>query len=107
MYNYFGMKSELSSIFTSLNLPYNDSANSGYWRSVQIKNNTGVLHATSNSTAGSVTPNVVGMGLKDAVYLLENMGLKVTATGRGRVMNQSLIAGTNFHKHQNIALILN
>jgi cell division protein FtsI (penicillin-binding protein 3) len=107
MYNYFGMKSELSSIFTSLNLPYNDSGKSGYWRSVQIKNNTGVLNTTSNSTSGSVTPNVVGMGLKDAVYLLENIGLKVTATGRGRVMNQSLIAGTNFNKNQNIALILN
>jgi cell division protein FtsI (penicillin-binding protein 3) len=47
------------------------------------------------------------MGLKDAVYLLENKGLKVTITGRGRVMNQSLAAGTNFNKNQNIALILN
>jgi len=33
--------------------------------------------------------------------------LKVSSTGRGRVMNQSLIAGTNFNKNQNIALILN
>jgi len=39
--------------------------------------------------------------------LLENMGLKVKATGRGRVMNQSLAAGTNFNRSQNIALILN
>ncbi len=107
LYNYFGMKNELSSIFTSLNMPYSDSGNSGYWRSAQMKNNTGVLNTTSNSTSGVVTPNVVGMGLKDAVYLLENMGLKVTATGRGRVMNQSLMAGTNFNKNQNIALILN
>jgi cell division protein FtsI (penicillin-binding protein 3) len=107
IYNYFGIKNELSSIFTSLSLPYSDSGNSGYWRSVQIKNNTGILNATSNSTNGSVTPNVVGMGLKDAVYLLENIGLKVTATGRGKVMNQSVLAGTNFNKNQNIALILN
>lgn len=108
-YDYFGMKNELSSIFTSLNLPYTDAGNSGFWRSIQMKNNTGTLYtpAISTSTSGSVTPNVVGMGLKDAVYLLENMGLKVTATGRGRVMNQSLTAGTNFNKQQNIALILN
>ena len=108
-YNYFGMKNELSSIFTSLNMPYEDSAGSGYWRLAQIKNNTGMLNTPniSISTSGSVTPNVVGMGLKDAVYLLENMGLKVTATGRGRVMNQSITAGTNFNKKQNIALILN
>ncbi|MGF2413680.1 MAG: PASTA domain-containing protein, partial [Ferruginibacter sp.] len=57
--------------------------------------------------SGSVTPNVVGMGLKDAVYLLENSGLKVAATGRGRVMNQSVTAGTNFKKGQIISLILN
>jgi cell division protein FtsI (penicillin-binding protein 3) len=107
LYNYFGMKNELSSIFTSLSLPYSDAGNSGYWRSAQIKNNTGVLNTTFNVTTGFVTPNVVGMGLKDAVYLLENMGLKVTATGRGRVMNQSLLAGTNFNKNQNIAIILN
>ena len=109
LYNYFGMKNELSSIFTSLNLVYSDSGSSGYWRSAQIKNNSGILNtpSVSNSTSGSVTPNVVGMGLKDAVYLLENKGLKVTVTGRGKVMNQSLTAGTNFNKNQNIALILN
>jgi cell division protein FtsI (penicillin-binding protein 3) len=108
-YDYFGMKSDLGSIFTSLNLTYTDSGTSGYWRTMQIKNNSRVLNTppVSNSTSGSVTPNVVGMGLKDAVYLLENIGLKVTITGRGRVMNQSLAGGTNFTKNQNIALILN
>jgi cell division protein FtsI (penicillin-binding protein 3) len=109
MYNYFGMKNELNSIFGSLNLPYTDSGVSGFWRSIQIKNNSTVLNTlpVSNSTSGSVVPNVVGMGLKDAVYLLENMGLKVAATGKGRVINQSLLAGTNFNKNQKIALLLN
>ena len=109
LYNYFGMKNELSSIFASLNMPYTDSGSSGFWRSIQLKNNSGILNTPliSTSTSGSVTPNVVGMGLKDAVYLLENMGLTVTAIGKGRVMNQSLMAGTNFNKKQNIALLLN
>ena len=99
----------MASIFTSLNLSYTDSAVSGYWRSIQIQDNSATLHTPliSTSTSGSVIPNVVGMGLKDAVYLLENMGLRVTSTGRGRVLNQSLAAGTNFNKKQNIALILN
>ena len=108
-YNYFGMKNELNSIFSSLNLPYTDSGISGFWRTMQLKNNAAIFNtpSISTSTSGSVTPNVVGMGLKDAVYLLENMGLKVLATGRGRVLNQSLPAGTNFNKTQNITLILN
>jgi len=108
-YNYFGLKNELNSIFSSLNLPFTDSGISGFWRSVQLKNNSGILNTPliSTSTSGSVTPNVVGLGLKDAVYLLENMGLRVTATGRGTVVNQSLAAGTNFNKTQTISLILN
>lgn len=109
LYNYYGKKNELGSIFNYLNLKYTDSGTSGTWSSMQIKNNSRVQNTlpVSNSTSGSVTPNVVGMGLKDAVYLLENLGLKVSITGRGRVMNQSLASGTNFTKNQNIALILN
>lgn len=108
LYTYMGLKDELSSIFNSLNLRYSDSGSSGYWRSAQIKNNAATLNTSATTLAtGSVTPNVVGMGLKDAVYLLENKGLKVTVTGRGRVMNQSIAAGVNFTKNQNIALILN
>jgi cell division protein FtsI (penicillin-binding protein 3) len=47
------------------------------------------------------------MGLKDAVYLAENKGLKVIATGRGRVISQSLPPGTTFKKGQAITLLLN
>ena len=99
----------MASIFTSLQIPYSDLNNTGNWRSVQLKNNTGIFNTPiiSTPTSGSVTPNVVGMGLKDAVYLLENKGLLVTATGRGKVINQSLPPGTNFSKKQNISLILN
>lgn len=108
-YDYFGIKNDLASIFTTLHLPYSDVSKSGNWRTVQLKNNTGILNTPhlSVSSPGSVTPNVIGMGLKDAVYLLENMGLQVAATGRGRVANQSLAAGTAFIKNQKIELILN
>jgi cell division protein FtsI (penicillin-binding protein 3) len=39
-------------------------------------------------------PNVLGMGLKDALYLLEQKGIKVEAKGIGRVVSQSLQPGT-------------
>ncbi len=39
-------------------------------------------------------PSVVGMGLKDAVFLLEKQGLKVNFSGKGRVVSQSVKAGT-------------
>ena len=40
-----------------------------------------------------VTPNVIGMGAKDAVYLLESQGLRVKLHGRGKVKSQSYPAG--------------
>lgn len=39
-------------------------------------------------------PQVVGMGLNDALYLLEDSGLTVDVIGCGRVVEQSLKAGT-------------
>ena len=107
-YNYFGLRNDLNSIFYKLNLPYVDSSAGGYWRAMSMKNNTAVLKLPVTSrTPGLVVPAVLGMGLKDAVYLMENKGLKVVASGRGRVINQSLIAGNTFIKGQKITLLLN
>ena len=39
-------------------------------------------------------PNLVGMGLKDAVFILENLGLNVQVQGRGKVFSQNLKPGT-------------
>ncbi|PQA58644.1 penicillin-binding protein [Siphonobacter curvatus] len=39
-------------------------------------------------------PNLKGMSLRDALYVLENRGYKVTYTGRGHVIAQSLEPGT-------------
>ena len=40
-----------------------------------------------------ITPNVIGMGAKDAVFLLESQGLKVRLHGRGKVRSQSYPSG--------------
>lgn len=40
-------------------------------------------------------PNVVGLGLRDALFVLENRGLKVKFDGVGKVAKQSIIPGTD------------
>lgn len=50
-------------------------------------------------------PAVVGMGLRDALFLLENRGLRVQVEGFGRVVRQSLRPGTKI-QGQIITLIL-
>ncbi len=42
----------------------------------------------------NVVPDLSGMGAKDAVFILENMGLNVQVQGRGKVISQNLRPGT-------------
>ena len=108
MYNYYGLKNELNSILGTLKMPFTDSGNGGYWRSMSVKNSNTTLQVPAYAgTAASIIPNVVGMGLKDAVYMAENKGLKVTVSGRGRVISQSIPPGASFKKGQLITLFLN
>lgn len=51
-------------------------------------------------------PDVLGLGLRDAVFVLENRGLQVKPNGVGRVRRQSLIPGTRI-RGQTIQLYLN
>jgi cell division protein FtsI (penicillin-binding protein 3) len=41
-----------------------------------------------------LVPSVIGMGLKDAIYLLENRGCRVRVEGVGKVRRQSIAVGT-------------
>jgi cell division protein FtsI (penicillin-binding protein 3) len=50
-------------------------------------------------------PNLFGMNLLDAVYLLENAGLKVEIKGKGHIVNQSIKKGDRFWANQKISLI--
>lgn len=51
-------------------------------------------------------PDLTGMNVMDAVYLIESMGWKVSFSGRGLVESQSVKAGTNLDKGKTITLKL-
>lgn len=55
--------------------------------------------------AGKV-PDVIGMGASNAIYLLENAGLKVILKGVGKVQQQSLPPGTLIKQGQTVYLTL-
>lgn len=54
----------------------------------------------------SKIPNVMGMGLKDAIYALEQRGIQVKSIGSGRVVKQSISPGTEINNINNITLTL-
>jgi cell division protein FtsI (penicillin-binding protein 3) len=106
-YNYYGAAKDVSSIFSVMNIKYNSNQNAaGAIQFVQVKNNNAIINNSTPSLKNTV-PNMVGMGLKDALYTLENAGLKTIIAGKGKVASQSLSAGTLFKKGQTITLLLN
>ncbi|MDP3462836.1 MAG: penicillin-binding protein [Bacteroidales bacterium] len=54
----------------------------------------------------TLVPDVTGMGLRDAIYLLEKIGLKPIVSGRGQVASQLPEAGTRLVSGQVIELNL-
>ncbi len=53
-----------------------------------------------------VMPDVVGMGLREAMFMLENSGLRVRYTGQGRVAKQSPQAGVRIARGATVAIEL-
>ena len=64
---------------------------SDYFNTIDTTN--GIIYQENTPIKG-VMPNVNGMGLKDAMYLLGNAGLKTRVKGSGKVILQSIQAGT-------------
>jgi cell division protein FtsI (penicillin-binding protein 3) len=62
------------------------------WSALKAKADT-LNVVTRNVGDKRRVPSVVGMGLKDALYLLENRGLRVAFSGYGKVVAQSLNPG--------------
>ena len=103
-YFYAGFTKDIKNVFKAMNMAYRDSVAENNWASVYANNYQPVMKAAT--VRQQVMPNVRGMGLKDAVYLLENMGLKVAVRGRGKITMQSVAPGTALAKGVTVILEL-
>jgi cell division protein FtsI (penicillin-binding protein 3) len=88
-----------------LGVNYIDSAGRNEWGRLYASNYQPVMNRAVISK--QTMPDVKGMGLKDALYLLERMDLKVAVKGRGKVRMQSIIPGSLFKKNETISIELN
>lgn len=72
---------------------------------IYIKNRHVELLTTENERANTI-PSVIGMGLKDALLILEQSGMRVNVKGHGCVVEQTPESGNNFNKGDEITIIL-
>lgn len=76
------------------------------WVRIDNGNGSEAAAVSSIEIEKGIVPDVSGMGLKDALYLLENEGYRVSFHGGGRVSSQSPGAGTELGRGGRITLTL-
>lgn len=87
-----GRQDELASAMRWLNLVGFNQAKGAEYAALLPENDS--LFIRPRTVTEKRVPAVVGMGLKDAIYLLENRGCKVKIVGVGKVKSQSIAPGT-------------
>jgi cell division protein FtsI (penicillin-binding protein 3) len=100
---FFGSAFDIKLVLNRLNVLMKSNY-SGEWITTNRESEVVALN-TRKIEKGKV-PNVVGMGLRDALYLLENEGLFVDFSGSGKVVSQSIVAGSPTYKGTLIKLEL-
>jgi len=106
VFSYTGSKKDMAFITAKLKLKYSDStARADEWIDMNSKDAAVVMNR--KPVDGTTMPQLKGMGLKDVVYLCENIGLKVNVKGKGKVAAQSIIAGQVIARGQLVSIELN
>lgn len=101
-YSKAGNREELRNALKELKVPMDNSKIRSEWVSTEKKAES--VAFTKRSIIDGLVPNVMSMGAKDAIYLLECAGLRVRLLGRGSVRYQSIAPGTRVRKGDHIIL---
>lgn len=86
------------------NISFVDNVENNQW--VSVNQNDDVVYVNSVKLEENIVPDMKGMNVTDAVYVLESMGWKVKFDGYGKVKSQSVKAGTELRKGSVINLVL-
>ena len=98
-----GRGEEMNEIFEELGVKASP-ANSEQW--VRTVSTGETIQWQNTEVDTPQIPDVTGLPLRDALFILENKGLKVNYSGKGVVKNQSLTPGTELIKNATINLVL-
>ncbi len=90
-YSKHGEKESIEMVFEQLGIPVQSDHGGAQW--VVSNTQEKAVKLQARKVSENLVPNVTGMGLRDAVFLLENKGLRVEVEGSGMVKTQSLKAG--------------
>lgn len=99
-----GLSQDFKTIAKTVKTKIKDTGIQDELKSVQGRGKE--MYASSWSVKPGEMPDVRGFGLKDAIEVLERHQLQVHATGKGKVIAQSIAPGSPIQSRQNIFLTL-
>ncbi len=91
----------MKKVLSELDLDYDDESKMD-WVGARVEKDR--IEIVNRPMGKGLVPNVKGYGARDAVALLESLGLRVYITGSGKVATQSKAAGSRIHKGDTIVL---
>lgn len=94
-------------VLKKLNVAFTDNAGTGgltAWGTSETRASGITLNRSTHEP--EIMPDLTGYGLRDALYCLEQMGLKVKSYGVGHVKKQSIRPGAKFSKGTEVILTL-
>ncbi len=98
-----GYKKDFERVFDYVGLDYK-TKKKGNW--VEVDPFETKMLIDKKRISRSMVPNVKGMGARDAIYVLENLGMNVEVSGVGKVVKQTIKPGSKI-KGQDITIFLN
>ncbi len=100
-----GRVDEMKRVANRFHISGIDAPRGAMWMNLESRDSLPPEAVSITPHEGTV-PDVVGMGLKDAIYLLEKSGLVVSFSGVGVVQTQSFKPGTRVNRGSVISLRL-
>jgi len=98
-----GSRENLAKVYDLLKVK-TEYSGSGVWGKTTTKGDT--VRVSDKSIPDGLVPDVKGMGLRDALFLLENSGMRVEVRGAGTVKRQSVAPGSSLRSVKFITIEL-
>jgi cell division protein FtsI (penicillin-binding protein 3) len=99
-----GLRSDINEVLGDLDVRYKRTSKEEW---VATRESGDTIRLVGVNPEKGLVPDVRGMSLRDAVYLLENSGLRVRYSGKGRVLRQSPEHGARVYEGSVVSLDMN
>jgi cell division protein FtsI (penicillin-binding protein 3) len=99
-----GYRDDINEVLGNLNVRYRRTAKEDW---VATRESGDTVRLVGLKVNQGLVPDVRGMSLRDAVYLLENSGYRVRHSGKGKVLRQSPQHGAKYFEGQIVSIELN